>query len=83
VPDFAIFRDRTNADAWQVQGEYWHSLSRKQGHDRSVSLRMTGAWFQGRRIWKVAELWEADLLDTHNRDVVCRLALQGISTRQA
>ena len=83
LPDFVVNVGGGLSVAWQVQGEYWHSLSRKKGYDRSVSLRMTGAWFQGRRIWKVAELWEADLLDTHNRDVVCRLALQGISTRQA
>jgi len=69
--------------AWQVQGEYWHSLARKGAYDRTVSLRLRGAWFQGRRIWAVAELWEADLLDPHSRETVCRLGLQGISARQA
>ena len=83
LPDFVVQVGGGQSVAWQVQGEYWHSLARKGAYDRTVSLRLRGAWFQGRRIWAVAELWEADLLDPHSRETVCRLGLQGISARQA
>lgn len=83
LPDFVVDVGGGLSVAWQVQGEYWHSLARKGSYDRTVSLRLQGAWFQGRRIWKVAELWEADLLDKYQRETVLRLALQGISVRQA
>jgi hypothetical protein len=83
LPDFVVDVGGGLSVAWQVQGEYWHSLARKGSYDRSVSLRLQGAYFRGRRIWKVAELWEADLLDKYQRETVLRLALQGISVRQA
>lgn len=83
LPDFVVEVGGGLSVAWQVQGEYWHSIARKGSYDRTVSLRLQGAWFQGRRIYKVAELWEADLLDKYQRETVLRLALQGISARQA
>jgi len=83
LPDFVVDVGGGLSVAWQVQGEYWHSLARKGGYDRTVSLRLQGAWYQGRRIWKVAELWEADLLDKYQRETVLRMGLQGISARQA
>lgn len=83
VPDFVIEAGGGLSVAWQVQGEYWHSLARKQGYDRTVKMRLQGAWFQGRRIWAVAELWENDLYDPHQRERVCAMGLQGISARQA
>lgn len=83
LPDFVVDVGGGLSVAWQVQGEYWHSLAHKGAYDRTVSLRLQGAWFQGRRIWKVAELWEADLLDRYQRETVLRLGLQGISARQA
>lgn len=82
LPDFVVDVGGGLSVAWQVQGEYWHSLARKGSYDRSVSLRLQGAYYQGRRIWKVAELWEADLLDKYQRETVLRSALQGISLRQ-
>lgn len=83
LPDFVVEVGGGLSVAWQVQGEYWHSLARKGSYDRTVSLRLQGAWFQGRRIYRVAELWEADLLDKYQRETVLRLAMQGISARQA
>lgn len=83
VPDFVIQAGGGLAVAWQVQGEYWHSLARKGGYDRNVTMRMEGTYFQGRRIWKVAQVWEGDLLDKYQRETVLNLALQGVSVRTA
>ena len=79
VPDFAIFRDRTNADVWQVQGEYWHSIARKGFHDKTSNLRMLGQIIQGSTVSRVLELWEDDIYT--KRPQVFYLALAGLGLR--
>ncbi len=79
VPDFAIFRDRTNADVWQVQGEYWHSQSRKGFHDERSNLRMLGQIVEGATIRRVLSLWEDDIYT--KRPEIFYLALAGVNLR--
>lgn len=79
VPDFVIYQDRTNADVWQVQGEYWHSLSRKGFADKTNNIRMLGQIVNGATVDRVIELWEDDLY--LKRPQIFYLALAGISMR--
>jgi hypothetical protein len=79
VPDFVLFQDRTNADVWQVQGEYWHSISRKGFKDKGDNWRMLGQIIQGATVKRVIELWEDDLY--LKRPQVFYLALAGLSLR--
>lgn len=79
VPDFVLYQDRTNADVWQVQGEYWHSISRKGFHDQTSNLRMLGQIVNGATVKRVLSLWEDDLY--LKRPQVFYLALAGISMR--
>lgn len=79
VPDFVLYGDRTNADVWQVQGSYWHSISRKGFHDQTTNLRMLGQIIRGATVKRVIELWEDDIL--LHRPQVFYYALAGISMR--
>ena len=79
IPDFLIYKDRTNAHAWLTHGNYWHSISRKGFHDQTSNLRMLGQIVNGATIAKVIELWESDILA--NRPQVYYYALAGISMR--
>jgi hypothetical protein len=79
VPDFVLYRDRTNADAWQVQGEYWHSLSRKGFHDERSNIRMVGQIVEGATIRRVLNLWEDDIYT--KRPEIFYLALAGVNLR--
>ena len=79
VPDFVLYRDRTNADIWQVHGDYWHSLARKGFHDQTANLRMLGQIINGATVKRVIELWESDLYRL--RPQIFYLALAGLSVR--
>lgn len=61
IPDFVLYQDGTNADVWQVNGDYWHSISRKGFHDQTSKWRMLGQIINGRTVKRVMELWESDL----------------------
>ncbi len=79
VPDFVLYQDRTNADIWQVQGDYFHSISRKGFHDQTSQWRMLGQIVNGATVKRVIELWERDLYAL--RPQIFYLALAGISMR--
>lgn len=79
VPDFVLYQDRTNADIWSVNGDYWHSISRKGLHDQTASLRMLGQIINGATVKRVVELWERDLYAM--RPQIFYYALAGISMR--
>lgn len=81
LPDFVVeLGSRTLA--WQVQGEYWHSVGLKGDADRTANLRMLGQIVNGRRIDAVVELWETDLYQRSKRTTTLRLALSGVGMRE-
>ncbi len=61
VLDFLIYRDGTNADVWNTQGEFWHSISRKGFRDQTNNLRLLGQIINGVTVKRVIDLWEQDL----------------------
>lgn len=79
LPDFVIEQGAT-ALAWQIQGEYWHSVGLKDDADRTNNLRMLGQVVDGRRIEQVVELWENDIYQ--KRPQVFNMGLAGIGMRQ-
>lgn len=79
IPDFVLYQDQTNADIWQVQGDYWHSISRKGFHDQTSKWRLLGQIVNGATIKRVMELWERDLY--LQRPQVFYLALAGLEMR--
>lgn len=83
VPDFVVMEqgDRTQAQAWQVQGEYWHTLPGARERDAAKNISLLGADVEGARITQVIELWEGDIYDKRPR--VFQMALAGIGMREA
>lgn len=80
VPDFVIATPAGDAVIWQVQGEYWHSQSVKQGRaDRVNNLRMLGQVIAGLRIRAVVELWEDDIYN--RRPLIYYQAMAGYGLR--
>lgn len=79
VVDFLLYRDGTSADVLSVNGNFWHSISRKGLHDQTASLRMIGQQVRGATIARVIEIWESDLLTKY--DMVMRYAMAGINLR--
>ncbi len=81
LPDFVVMMGSRTL-AWQVQGEYWHSVGLKGDSDRTANLRMLGQIVNGRRIDGVVELWETDLYQRSKRTTTLRLALSGVGMRE-
>ncbi len=79
VVDFLLYRDGTNGDVISVNGNYWHSISRKGFHDQTASLRMIGQQVRGATIARVIEVWESDLLSQY--ELTMMYATAGISLR--
>lgn len=79
VIDFLLYRDGTSADVLSVNGEFWHSISRKGFRDQTASLRMLGQQIRGATVARVIEIWERDLLTKY--DMVMMYAMAGISLR--
>lgn len=79
VVDFLIPGDGTNATIFQVQGNFWHSISKKGFYDQTSNYRMLGQSARGYTIAKVIEIWESDLLSRY--DMVMMYAIAGINLR--
>lgn len=80
LPDFVVYNGNGPATVFQVQGEFWHSISRKGFHDQTSQWRMIGMQVRGTTIGKVIEVWENDLyMGRHVQTLF--YALAGISLR--
>lgn len=79
IPDFLLYRDGTNGDIWQVQGDYFHSIAKKGFHDQTTNYRMLGQIINGVTVARVIELWESDLYRL--RPQIFYWALAGMSVR--
>lgn len=79
IPDFVLYRNRTNADVWQVNGQFWHSIAKKGFADETNNIRMLGQIVNGATVDRVISLWEDDIYT--KRPQVFYLALAGINMR--
>ena len=80
VPDFAVFQDG-GVSILQIQGNHWHSVSRKGLSDMTANIRMLGQIISGATVKRVTEIWESDIMNPALRPQVFYLALAGISLR--
>ena len=80
LPDFVVGFDSSRAYAWNVQGEYWHTLAGKPEKDAADALRMKGLNVYGYTIKDVIPLWEFDIYN--KRPGIFYAALAGMSLRQ-
>ncbi len=78
VLDFLVFNG-ASAQAWFIQGEYWHSQRRMAERDKTLFLRLLGATISGFRVTAAIELWEDDVY--RRRPLVFYQALSGIGLR--
>lgn len=77
IPDFVLNARRM---AWNIMGDYWHTLEGKPQRDESDRLRMLGSYVDGVKIERVVFIWESQLM--RNRQRVLEDALAGIEHRQ-
>lgn len=80
VPDFAVFQDG-GVSIFQIQGTFWHSLSKKGFSDQTNNLRMLGQLINGYTVKRVIEIWEDDIMNPAMRPQVFYLAMAGIPLR--
>lgn len=78
VPDFLVYRG-AEADAWLVQGEYWHSRYEQRSADKTAIAKLTRMMGNDLPLGSVIEVWEQDIYD-HN-PAVFELALSGTAWR--
>ena len=78
VPDFVIYSGG-DADAWLVQGEYWHGLAAGRTRDSTALARIPGQRVNGATIRRVVQLWEEDIYK--RRPEVFTYALAGLDLR--
>jgi hypothetical protein len=78
IPDFLVFRG-DQADAWLIQGEYWHSLYQQREFDKIVIARLTRMLGNELPLGKVIELWEDDIY--RYTPTIFELAKNGIQWR--
>ena len=71
VPDF-VLKHLSQVIVVRVQGEYWHARTGED--DRAEKVRLLGASWQGRRIARVVDVWESDVLDRLERTMEAAVA---------
>lgn len=79
VPDFVIYTGGGDADAWLVQGEYWHGQGNARTRDETALAKIPGQYVNGAAIRRVMQLWENDIY--RRRPEVFNLALAGLEIR--
>ena len=77
IPDFVL--KTSPVTVWQIQGDFWHDVSRKGYRDEVSNLRMIGQNVEGYTIERVLSLWEGDLL--MKRPLIFTMALAGMSLK--
>lgn len=76
IPDFVV-QNGAQADAWLVQGEYFHTRHGKVAADAADKLRLRGAEFNGSRIQNVIEVWDSRILNRTQREQTFQAARAG------
>ncbi len=78
-PDFMVITPGGGL-IWMIQGEYWHTLGNARQEDARIKRLLKGFFAEGVRIYKVVEVWEADLYGEKRERTLDR-ALAGIEMR--